>query len=131
MNHPTTGQVTEYQGQPIDYYDAARVEQQAQALARAFEEDPSKVLAIDFQPGNGTRYMMVFTPLDEGTRKMVGNDWILSLPDYKVCYPIHLPTHADPHYVKEKWLSGLSDAVPVSHLLSAMNKALVRSKALT
>lgn len=130
-NHPAIGQVTKYQGQNIDPYDAERVEQAAIALARSYEEaEAGRAIAIDFQPGNGTRYMMVFTPLDEGTRKMVGNDWILSLPDYRVCYPIHIPSHATPHYVQEKWLPGLSDAVPVAHLLSSMNKVLIRAKAM-
>jgi hypothetical protein len=122
--HPTTGQVTEYQGSSIDAYDADRVEEQARALARAYHERPGEPIAIDFQPGNGTRYFMVFTPLDEGARQMAGNDWILSLPDYRACYTLSLPCHMVPSYVQQKFLPGISDAVPVSHLLISASKAI-------
>lgn len=111
-----------YNGQNIDAYDGEKVDLIAVALGREFkdrEKDRTRPIVLDFQPGNGSRYVLVFTPLTEGQARAVGNNWVLSLPEHGRCYPINVPGYQTPEYLMKHWLSGIGDAVPVSHLLNS------------
>ncbi len=115
--------VTEYQGSPIDHYDSDKVDEAAQAAAANLLADPDRALVIDLQPGNGTRYVMVITPLSEAGASLVGNTHILSFPLMGKCYPVNVPGYQVPSYVQEKWLPSISDAVPVSQFLISLGKS--------
>ena len=72
--------VTEYQGRQIQAFDADKVNTCAVWAADFIVAHPGKPCVIDFQPGNGTRYAMVLTPLDSSQAEVIGNRWVLSLP---------------------------------------------------
>lgn len=114
-----TNIISEYQGRPIDAYDADIVEEMAVQYAPSFIYGDRPVV-IEFEPGNGTRYVLVFTPLDDIQSRVVGNTWLLSLPNFDRCYPINVPGRQTPGYVAEKWCKSTGDAVPIAHLLNSL-----------
>jgi hypothetical protein len=125
-------ELTEYQGHAIDGVlpDAIR------AFAKqAFDEmwpgvAQRRVAVIDYAPGNGTRYVLVFTPVPPSMEGAVGNEWVLSIPNMRVSYPIGLPSRADLHYCKEKWLNRDSDAAALSLFLNALADAMAGAEPL-
>jgi hypothetical protein len=65
----------------------------------------------DVQPGNGTRYLMLITSLDDAgpLASLVGgieDKHVLSLPYFKTSYPVNLPGYFTAEYTTSKWTNG-------------------------
>lgn len=126
----TTEIIDNYNGRHIDPYDREKCRVQAAAAAADFvvptgtgpaHSDPVPVV-VDLQPGNGSRYVLVFTPIvGEAARRAVGNDWLLSLPEADRCYPIAIPGHQVVEYIQARWFPSIADATPVADFLHHLN----------
>lgn len=111
-----------YHGEPIDAFDQSKVEACAMEVAAEMavrRSDPRPVV-IDFQPGNGSRYVVVLTPMTTpASRDAIGNDWLISMPLKGTCYPIAIPSYFTAEYLIERGLArNISDALPLSMLLN-------------
>lgn len=80
---------------------------------------------LDYQPGNGTRYVCSFTDLRsaEGALKMFGvpeGGWIFSMPLRNVSMPVFMHGYLHWHYVSEKLKVCKADAVVLAELIGSI-----------
>lgn len=89
------------------------------------EEDESGIFC-EFQPGNGTRYLVGLTRLSDKTaqtRRMAGGleegGWIVTWINAKRCCVLQPDGFLSPHFLKNKLGGGsMADAVVLSRLIA-------------
>lgn len=108
----------------LSTYGTSHVEEVAIAAANAINKG-EKVIVACLEPGNAGRYLIVLTRLTEGQARMTGNDWLLSLPEWRSCYPVSVHGYLAPSYVAEKVTGGnVADAEVVSAFLNGIAENL-------
>ncbi len=91
------------------------------------EEGPSGIF-VDFQPGNGTRYLIGLTKFSDGandypqTRKATGGissgGWLMTWINCGRCCVLQPEGFLWPNYLQEKIGGSLADAIVLSRLVA-------------
>ncbi len=103
-------------GEEIASFSLTEVQKFGRAVAEQIIADRSRSVTVAFEPGNGFRYVVVLTPVPSG---MVGNDWLLSLPEERTCYPIgFLGTTTDDYLIEKGLVQTSTHAMPLSIFLN-------------
>ena len=88
----------------------------------------SPVVTCDLCPGNGTRYFIVLTAMENSVpnpEPMVSGDYVLSLPFFQTSYFTSLPGHTSPDYAAQKWTRGnIADGEVVSAFINEVARLL-------
>lgn len=98
------------------------------------------IAAVDLQPGNGTRYVMVFTALDRLSRERgrdesgwydavdaptaFGGDLLVSMPDFHRATILSSGGIHMPYYIDEKMSLGAPHSAVVAAFLTLFDDAL-------
>lgn len=111
-------------------YETLEGDKIAEAAEQASIAIDTKIPAVvDYCPGNGTRYTLVFTPLTdpEGIKAVGGVDVVVSLVNFQSAWAFDFPGYHTDDYVEEKLFSkigGLPDAHAVATLFNAISAVL-------
>jgi len=101
----------------------------AEDVAAFVAEFPARSASCVCEPGNGSRYSVVLTPvtaLSPGTVGGTGDrGWLISLPNYGTCYSVPSigTLHAD--YVADKWFGGnMADGRALCEILREIGRRI-------
>ena len=99
---------------------------EAEAAAATLRTGRSHVSCLE--PGNGSRYVIVLTPFTgcggDPQHTTVSPQTLVSLPDWKTCYPMTIPGYCTATYAAEKLFGGNhNDGDVVATFLNAVSDA--------
>jgi hypothetical protein len=98
---------------------------EAGARAAAAIRRGERVIVTAVEPGNGLRYVLVLSFLAADQEQVFWDQWLLSLPDWRACYPVGLPGYFATSYIAEKLTHGnVLDAEPIAEFLNTVSEAL-------
>jgi hypothetical protein len=84
-------------------------------------EDIGDQKFVDWQPGNGTRYALLFLRVDPRVKKDESNDWQITWLTKRKTMFVSDQSHVHFSYVQEKLDAGISDAIclaeAIGHIL--------------
>jgi hypothetical protein len=87
-------------------------------VRRVFPGDDRRHCVVDYQPGNGTRYVLLFTWLTPEERQLVGGPVVVSKVEGRTGCSAFGYGMATPDYVAEALDLGQADAVWVAALIT-------------
>lgn len=110
--------VTEHRGKPICSYDRDTIREAAAEAVKAL--DRGEPITSSLAPGNGVIYHILLTPVDGQFRNEVGNDWVLSIVNFRKCYTVGLYGTQAPEYLADKLDLAIADACVIADFLVAL-----------
>lgn len=90
--------------------------------------------ACDIQPGNGTRYVVVVTAMQQtaGNTSYVEGEYVLSLPYFQTSYPTNFTGYTTDGYAAEKWTrKNVADGEVIATYMNEIARGLAAARTST
>lgn len=112
---------------PYETLEADKVAEYVEQASVAIDSGTPAV--VDYCPGNGTRYCLVFTPLSdpEAITAVGGVDTVVSLVNFQSAWAFKFPGYHTDGYVHEKLcatIGSMADAHAIAVLFNGISEVL-------